>query len=80
MFHLAWNMGCTVKELEQRLDCRERVEWYVYHITNPWGDFSHEGMSVFKWKRKREIEQIQSARKKAMGADKLPGFSPRRTL
>lgn len=30
-------MGCTVKDLSNRLDSRELTEWMVYYSLEPWG-------------------------------------------
>lgn len=38
-FELALAIGCTVRELLQRIDSREISEWAAYYRINPWGQF-----------------------------------------
>jgi len=38
MFRLALSLGCTVKELSDRIDSRELTEWIVYYSIEPFGN------------------------------------------
>lgn len=31
-------MGCTVRELHERIDAAELNEWLAYHAIEPWGE------------------------------------------
>jgi hypothetical protein len=31
------SLGCTIKELSEKLDSRELTEWMVYYSMEPWG-------------------------------------------
>ena len=37
MMRLALSLGCTVKELSEKIDSRELTEWMVYYSMEPWG-------------------------------------------
>lgn len=34
---MAGHLGCTVRELQERIDAREFMEWAAYYQTDPWG-------------------------------------------
>lgn len=38
MFRLALQLGCTVRELRERMDAREFSEWAAYYRLEPFGD------------------------------------------
>lgn len=38
IFSLALRMGCTVRELLERLDAREFLQWLAYHQIDPWDE------------------------------------------
>lgn len=38
MFRLALAIGCTIRELEARMDSREFAEWEAYFAIEPWGE------------------------------------------
>lgn len=38
MFRLALSLGCTIRELEARMDSREFSEWMAYYSIEPWGE------------------------------------------
>jgi hypothetical protein len=38
MFRLALSMGCTIRELEARMNSREFSEWMAYYGIEPWGE------------------------------------------
>jgi len=38
MFRLALSLGCTVKELSERIDSRELTEWIAYYSIEPFGN------------------------------------------
>lgn len=37
MFRLALALGCTVRELGERLDAAELTEWLAFYALEPWG-------------------------------------------